>query len=553
MRPVATVLGIGLFAISLLPALPLASTTPPPGVLIETTAGDSGIRMTRSLTLGAETDALPGGEDHGVALAQGGGGSILWTDTIHLNGVVQHLAISGDGAHVISGWWLNNARVTHYLTGGSSVPTWTFPITTSFFVPVDASMDASVITGTGRGDALYAWSAASNVPICTVPQPGQDGYAAMTPTVGGQFAGSSVSAMTSFIHAHPSPGCTPLFNASMSGQTQGGRYAADGAWVAVNSRPFGNIYDSQTGALRGSVNIPGETEATIGVSGDGNVVAVGGFFRTLQVFGFDGVQYTLLWGHVIPSVTWITAVDVSDDGSTVMVGTWVASTPDLGRVLMYDVASGPTPLWTNSDFGDYVDSVELNADGSRGIAGSWGRVNGTFGHIIAAFDRQSPVPVFAVEDDQVPGVGSCMVVDISDDGTRGAAGGKAIHAREFGSGGFTMALDLGGVTAVAGPCLAPLGRLALGQNRPNPMVHSTDIPFVLGEPAQVRLSIFDAAGRAVRVVDLGIQGTGEHRVPWDALDPAGRRVPGGIYFYRLEAATETASREVATRRLVVIE
>jgi len=551
---VAVALAIGLLVASLTPAPPLASAAP--GVVHETVGGDSGARSVRSAPVGAEMTSAPGEEAPAIPPLSGGG-NVLWVDQNHLAAVAQNLAITGDGAYVVGGWWLNNSRVSLYATNGTGVPAWTFPISSSFFIPVDAAGDGSVITGTGRQDLLYAWTAASNVPVCSETHPaGTEGIAAFTPDIGGQFAGSAMmGTTTSFTHAHTAPGCNDLFNVSLSGVVQGGRYAADGDWVAVNSRAAVDVYDSQTGVLRGSVAIPGETEATVGVSRDGNILAIGGFSRLLRVHQWDGSQYVPLWGHVIPSITWITAVDVSDDGSTVMAGTWVFTTPDLGRVVMYDVASGPTPLWTNSDFGDYVDSVELNADGSRGIAGSWGRLNGTFGHVIAVFDRASPVPVFAVEDDEIPGVGSCMVVDISNDGSRAAGGGKAVHAREFGNGGFTLALDIPGVTQITQEPLASpeIGRLALGQSRPNPMNRSTEIPYALSGPAAVRLSIFNGAGRAVRVLDLGMQGAGSHFAPWDGRDLAGGRVPSGVYFYRMETAAGSAIRAAATRQLVVME
>lgn len=622
------------------------------GVVVET-RDSAEIREVRSAPLGAEI-APSDGEASGLPLRQFGG-AVLWVDQNHQFAVAQHLAMSGDGATIVAGWWLNNSRAALYATNGTGTPAWTAPITSNFFIPVDASNDGSVITGTGRQDLLYAWNAASNVPVCSEVHPGGEGNAVFTPDAGGQFAGSaSIQGQASFTHAHTSPGCADLFTAPLAGGIVDGRYAADGDWIGVNSRTVVNVYNSQTGSLRGTVPIPGETEVTVGISGDGNVLAIGGFSHILSVYQWDGNQYAELWNHNIPSVTWITAVDVSDDGSTVMVGTWLASTTGLGRVLMYDVATGATPLWTNSDFGDYVDSVELSADGSRGIAGSWGRAEGTFGHVLAAFDRANPVPLFAVEDDEIPGVGSCHAVSISNDGVRAAGGGKAVHAREFGNGGYVIALDLGGVVPVTvthlaartvdgcgvelewetgspseytgfhvyradrerytaedevrlthervfpeetmgsrrtyrfadptaecgrayvyqlaavgargeervgsislrpGVALAsaPAGRLALGQNRPNPLRLGTEIPYALGEPGAVRLSIFDGAGRAVRVVDLGNREVGAHLVPWDGRDGASHRVPSGVYFYRIETIGKGTVGETATRRLVVME
>ena len=540
-----------LLSVPAITPVPLASAAP--GAVEEEIAIAAGERVVRSVTSGAmPASALPPASAPPPAAAPGGRAvGVLWVDTNHLAGIAQNVAMSGDGATVVGGWWLNSARVALYATGGAGVPAWNFPITTSFFVPVDASNDAAVVTGTGRQDLLYAWNAASSTPVCAKPHPaGEEGNLAITPDVGGQFAGSSTPASGNSTTQNFTLGCARLFASPLVGQVQGGRAAADGAWVAINSRTVVHVYDSQTGVLRGSAPIPGETQATVGISRDGSVLAIGGFVSTLFVYRWNGSQYALAWSTVVPVSTWITAVDVSDNGSTVMVGTWVFTTPDLGRVIMYDVAAGPTPLWVNSEFGDYVASVALSADGSRGVAGSWGRLNGTFGHAIAVFDRTSSVPILAVEDDQLAGVGSVMAVDISNDGRLACAGGKAVHARDFGNGGFALALDLPAAAAVAsgtGAAARPV-RLELGPGRPNPLRLATAVPFVLAEGAPVRLSIFDGAGRAVRVLDLGLRQPGAGEAQWDGRDAAGHRVPSGNYFCRLEAGAASATRPLVVVR-----
>jgi flagellar hook assembly protein FlgD len=61
----------------------------------------------------------------------------------------------------------------------------------------------------------------------------------------------------------------------------------------------------------------------------------------------------------------------------------------------------------------------------------------------------------------------------------------------------------------------------------------------------VRLAVYDIAGRAVRrLVDRDAAAPGAYSATWDGRDDAGRAVPGGVYFYRLETDGGTRSTRV---------
>lgn len=79
---------------------------------------------------------------------------------------------------------------------------------------------------------------------------------------------------------------------------------------------------------------------------------------------------------------------------------------------------------------------------------------------------------------------------------------------------------------------APL-RVVLDQNVPNPFNPTTTIGYRIDQTADVRLSVYSAAGRLVsRLVD-GPVGGGFHEVSWDGTDLSGGAVGSGIYYYRL--------------------
>lgn len=79
----------------------------------------------------------------------------------------------------------------------------------------------------------------------------------------------------------------------------------------------------------------------------------------------------------------------------------------------------------------------------------------------------------------------------------------------------------------------------LNQNWPNPFNSSTTIKYSLHESSNVKLKIFDTAGRLVENVYEGRQSAGSHEVVVDASD-----FPTGVFIYHLEAGSKTTSRKM---------
>jgi hypothetical protein len=71
---------------------------------------------------------------------------------------------------------------------------------------------------------------------------------------------------------------------------------------------------------------------------------------------------------------------------------------------------------------------------------------------------------------------------------------------------------------------------------PNPFSTSTGIRFSLPEPAHVSLIVYDLLGRQVARLEDRLMRAGSHRAVFDAS-----RLPGGVYFYRLQAGASTRS------------
>lgn len=80
---------------------------------------------------------------------------------------------------------------------------------------------------------------------------------------------------------------------------------------------------------------------------------------------------------------------------------------------------------------------------------------------------------------------------------------------------------------------------ALYQNYPNPFNPSTEIAFDLVEQSRVTLSVYDITGRLVATLANGQMSAGRHNVSFD-----GSSLSAGVYFYKLEAGTNTAVRKL---------
>src|SRR5678815_5384224 len=82
--------------------------------------------------------------------------------------------------------------------------------------------------------------------------------------------------------------------------------------------------------------------------------------------------------------------------------------------------------------------------------------------------------------------------------------------------------------------LLQLERVTFAGGLPNPFAAggTTALRFSLRDPADVRLEVFDAGGRRVKVlVDKRLE-PGPSVVTWDGADERGRQVAPGVYFYR---------------------
>ena len=89
-----------------------------------------------------------------------------------------------------------------------------------------------------------------------------------------------------------------------------------------------------------------------------------------------------------------------------------------------------------------------------------------------------------------------------------------------------------------------LKAMRLFQNRPNPFTPVTKIGFELAEPGRVELVIYSVDGRLIRTLVDEERVAGSHEVAWDGCDAEGKKVAGGVYFYKLAAPGIAESRRM---------
>jgi len=88
----------------------------------------------------------------------------------------------------------------------------------------------------------------------------------------------------------------------------------------------------------------------------------------------------------------------------------------------------------------------------------------------------------------------------------------------------------------------------LGSNFPNPCNPRTEIQFVVAEPCQVTLEVYDLRGNCIKTLTDAGYDRGDYSLIWDGTDDQGHLIGSGVYFYRM--MTDTGA--LLTRKLVLL-
>jgi FlgD Ig-like domain len=106
--------------------------------------------------------------------------------------------------------------------------------------------------------------------------------------------------------------------------------------------------------------------------------------------------------------------------------------------------------------------------------------------------------------------------------------------------------SVGATTGVGNtPSIAALTVLP---NHPNPFAGSTEMEIGLPADTDVKIEVYDVAGRLVRAQTVAQQAKGWRKVPFDGRDDAGKPLTSGVYFYRVTANGTTVTRKMVIAR-----
>ena len=83
----------------------------------------------------------------------------------------------------------------------------------------------------------------------------------------------------------------------------------------------------------------------------------------------------------------------------------------------------------------------------------------------------------------------------------------------------------------------------LEQNYPNPFNPNTNIRFILEEPSQVEIEVFNLKGQRVRTLVNGNYDSGEFIVNWNGKNDDNQDEASGVFFYRMITSKDSQTKK----------
>ncbi|MBN1356663.1 hypothetical protein JXA40_10425 [bacterium] len=400
--------------------------------------------------------------------------------------IADHVAIPADGSMIYVGWYLNYEKIAAFQADEDEIPEWeydllkggTYWVSGSVYVAVPD--DGSFVMGAVASREPAGGGAYESEVFCFDPANGSVIWSDIMPPApsnptdtesitllkvaadGGKIAVASVgkrqdpdydpfrirfydSAGTELhVIDISDPANEIMYLNDLDMTVDGTRMAADFR-MNTDSVQMIKVYDLTTYSEVQTININNSpVQGSMGLSGDGGMLAVGDLRGKLWAYIYNGSlgEYEAAWNYTIPPdyyYPWVVSIDISRDGSTVAMGSYQPNQTDNNGYLYIFDASGPPYLFKSENAGDFVDEVSLSHDGQIAVGASWGPYGSTIGWDFLAYSRFVGTAIYKMETSLA---GSNFDCGLSSSGLRAVTGGKRVHARDFGSGGYLFSIEL---------------------------------------------------------------------------------------------------------------
>jgi len=369
--------------------------------------------------------------------------STLW-QTSDPSAIAGEISVSPSLDNSFVQWHLNNERVS--LFHDSATPLWEHIVgDLDFGYPIDMLEDGSILA-IGDGSTIKIFNPNSSTPTWT--------HTLMNSMTGLEIAPDGLSVYVSYYYSengvvekYEIGNSTPIWTSNFAGSSQTLDMSGDGSTLIFTQyggeNSFMSVLDTNDGSLIFQAVEYNQNNPAI--SDDASIIVNGDYSGYVHVYEFNETleTYEEKWSFNATgsgTSTWIGGMGISGDGSTIAIGTLDFITAGFdGQIFIFNT-DAPVPIWIYENFGDYVTKVDLSYDGSFIAAAGYGPMNHSTADFLL-FRKESNIPVYEINTP-----GSMDALDLADDGSFCTVGGKAVHAREMGSGGlvYSVDCDLGG-------------------------------------------------------------------------------------------------------------
>lgn len=113
---------------------------------------------------------------------------------------------------------------------------------------------------------------------------------------------------------------------------------------------------------------------------------------------------------------------------------------------------------------------------------------------------------------------------------------------------FMTAIEGSSLTSVVEQQGEQPTNFSLSQNYPNPFNPETTIEYQLPRAGQVKVVIYNVAGKLVRTLIDAQHAAGKFQTHWDGKDELGNQVASGVYLYQLQAGNFQAAQRMILMR-----